>query len=188
MKNKTNTLMKNVLLFFLLILLGAKVDAQKSVAIDSTDAIVKEWIEVISNEEYINHVSIRGITREQHSSNLKLINLSLADYEKGKYQYAFEDINQIKNADNFPEVERIKLFLQTMTEIKLNNHFKARKWYYVSKNKTPIQSFSRLHKNVENQNLSYNIDNYKRVRGRRITALFIGAGAFFLIGEIGNGA
>ena len=178
--------MKKIILLFLLILSGINTNAQMSAPADSTVAIIKEWIHEISSQSYMDYLNIRGITKELHAANLKLINLSLEDYEKGKYQHAFEDINEVKKIDNFPEVKRIKLFILTMTKIKLHKHFKARKWYYVSKNKMTASSFARLQKNVENQKLPYNIDNYKKVRGARTTALFIGAGVLFISGTIGG--
>jgi len=173
--------MKKMLLLFLLILQRIDANAQKFVPVDSTAEILKEWIAVISDEKYMKHLIVRGQAQEL-SLNLKLINLSLEDYQKGKYQYAFEDINEVKKMNNIPEVMRIKLFMLTMTEIKLNKRFKARKWYYVSKNKMTIASFGRLQRNVENQKLLYEIDNYKGVRGARITALGIGAGVLGIMG------
>ncbi|MGQ0828805.1 MAG: hypothetical protein ACT4ON_10465 [Bacteroidota bacterium] len=178
--------MKKITLLFLLILPVIKANAQKFVPVDSTVAILQEWIAVISGEKYKNHLSIRGITQELYTLNLKIINLSLEDYQKGKYQFAYEDMNEIKKIDNFPEAKRIKLFMLTMTQIKLNKRFKARKWYYVSKNKMTIASFDRLQKNIENQKLSYRIDNYKGVRGARIAALGICAGVLFIIGALGG--
>jgi microcompartment protein CcmK/EutM len=177
--------LKKLTILFLLITMNITSKAQKSVAVDSTGSIIKEWIAIISNESYISDVCARGIiTRAEYESNLKLINLSLENYLKGKYTYAFEDINDVKKVEKFMEVSRIKYFLLTMTEIKLYKYFKARKWYYVSKTKTSVTSFARLQKNVENMKLHYKIDNYRKVRKSRITALFVGAGALIIIPEI----
>ena len=75
----------------------------------------------------------------------------------------------------------------TMSEVKLNQHFKARKWYYVSKNKMAAPSFVRLKTNIENQKLGYKIDNYQRKRRARITPLIIGAVILGVIGTVGGG-
>ena len=82
------------------------------------------------------------------------------------------------------EIKRVKLFLLTMTQIRLYKHFKARKWYYVSKNKTSVASFSRLQKNVENMKLPYKIDNYRKVRKSRITALIVGGAVLGIVSEV----
>jgi hypothetical protein len=178
--------MKKIILLLILGLSGININAQKTVPVDSTIAILKEWVAVISTESYINDLKIRGITQELYSDNMKLINLSLEDYQKGKYQFAFEDMNAVKKIDNFPEVKRIKLFMLTMTKIKLNNIFKARKWYYTAENKMTITSFARFKKNIENLKLPYKINNYKKVRGARLTALAIFGGIFLIIGTIGG--
>jgi hypothetical protein len=176
--------MRRTVLIFSIVFCVFKGNAQKIVLIDSTATILNEWIKVISSENYFHDLNIRGISKDLNTSNLKLINQSLDDYKKGKYQIAIDDIKKIEKVNNFPEVLRIKLFIFTMSKIKLHQHFKARKWYYVSKNKMTSASFIRLQKNVENQKLSYNIDNYKKIRGARITALAIGGGIVFLAGTV----
>jgi hypothetical protein len=177
---------KKILLIFLSFVCFI-IKAQKSAIIDSTDIILKGWINEISTETYMTHFNIRGVSKELYTAELKLVNLSIEDYQKGKYQYALDDMNKVIKLNRFPEVERIKLFIQTMVAIKLDQHFKARKWYYVSQNKIAILSFARLSKNVENQKLPYKINNYRRVRGARITALCIGAGVLFILGTISGG-
>ncbi len=177
--------LKKLTILFLLLTLSITSKAQKSIAVDSTGSIIKEWIAIISNESYINDVCARGIiTRAEYESNLKLINLSLDNYLKGKYTYAFEDINDVKKVEKYMEIKRVKLFLLTMTQIRLYKHFKARKWYYVSKNKTSVASFSRLQKNVENMKLPYKIDNYRKVRKSRITALIVGGAVLGIVSEV----
>lgn len=176
--------MNRLTILFLLLSISITIKAQKTASVDSTGAIIKEWIDVISNESYINDVCIRGITRAEYESNLKLINQSLDNYQKGKYLLAFNEITNVKKVDKFMEIRRIKLFLLTMTEIKLFKRFKARKWYYVSKNKTSVTSFSRLQKNIENMKLPYKIDNYRKVRKTRITALIAGGGALIILPQI----
>jgi len=176
--------MRRTVLILSIVFCVLKGKAQKTVLIDSTSIILNEWIEVISSEDYFHDLNIRGITKDLNTANLKLINQSIDDYKKGKYQIAINDISKIEKVNNYPDVQRIKLFILTMSKIKLHQHFKARKWYYVSKNKMTSASFSRLQKNVENQKLSYNIDNYKKIRGARITALAIGGGIIFLAGTI----
>ncbi|HEX8515766.1 MAG TPA: hypothetical protein VF868_06160 [Bacteroidia bacterium] len=142
---------------------------------DSTVAILSGWISVISQKEFIDPVCMRGVSRPEYDNNLKIINLSLENYRKGNYQYAFEDIEDVKFT-RFPEIERIKLLMQTMSNVRLNKKFKARKWYYHSEHKMDNESFGKLKNNITNLKLGYKIDNYRRVRGGRLTALFIGAG------------
>jgi len=148
---------------------------QKVVPVDSTVAIITQWINVISEPAFIEPVCMRGVSKEAYENNLKLIKQSLDHYKNGKFNYAFEDADEITLL-KFPEIDRIRLFMMTMSKIKLNKKFKARKYYYVSENKMDSRSMARLKSNIELLKLGYKIDNYKRVRGGRLTALFIGGG------------
>ncbi len=53
--------LKKLTILFLLLTLSITSKAQKSIAVDSTGSIIKEWIAIISNESYINDVCARGI-------------------------------------------------------------------------------------------------------------------------------
>jgi hypothetical protein len=168
--------MKNLLLASFIIL-SLFTNAQQKAVInnDSTIVILKDWISVISQKEFIDPVCMRGVSRPEYDYNLKVINQSLENYQKGNYKFAFEDIESVKFT-KFSEIERIKLFMQTMSKIKLNKKFKARKWYYHSEHKMNAESFRKLKDNIAGMKLGYKIDNYRKVRGRRLTLLFIGGG------------
>jgi hypothetical protein len=160
--------------------------AQKSLAVDSTSFILKEWIDVISKDEYVNFITVRGVSKDKYDSDLKMIRQSFDEYNTGQYSKAFETIDQIKKVERNMEIFRIKLFLLTMSKIKINHRFKAQKWYYTSKNKMPPTSFNRLKNNVAKMKLPYDIDSYRTVRGARITSLIVAGGLLGLISRVSS--
>jgi hypothetical protein len=159
-------------LIFLIFFFSALVNKAEKVLPDSTVPIVSEWISAIKDSSYIYNLTIRG-GKATYESGLKLITQSLHNYQIGEYVYAFEDAEDIKKVEGLPEINRIKLFLMTMSKIKSENHFKAKKWYFISRQDMSSSSFARLERNVRNSNLGYNIDNYTKVKSARITALLI---------------
>jgi hypothetical protein len=168
-------MIKKFSILFVLLFSESTYAQQKIVPVDSTVAIITEWINVISEPAFIEPVCMRGVSKETYNNNLKIINQSLDNYKSGKFNYAFEDADDITLL-KFPEISRIRLFMMTMSKIRLNKKFKARKYYYVAENKMDTHSMTKLKNNIEQLKLGYKINNYKRVRGGRLTALFICGG------------
>lgn len=149
--------------------------------VDSTAAVIGEWLNYINSDAYVNFITIRGVSKDEYDAIMKLIRQSLEEYQNAKYAESFRHADELDRVENYMEMNRIRLFLLTLNEIHLNKHFKARKWYYTSKNRMPATSFVRLENTVKALQLPYKIDNYRKIRAARLTALIVTGGVIGLI-------
>ena len=132
----------------------------------------------------MNFITIRGVSKEEYENKLMMIRQSFEEYQHGNYAESFKHADELEKLEKHMEMNRIRLFLLTLNEIQLGKHFKARKWYYASKNRMPVTSFVRLENTVKALKLSYRIDNYRKIRAARLTALIVSGGIAGLIPTI----